>query len=49
MILYTCKWFRFSEVIDQMFLTTRGAVQSSLRATFSVAFVSVAFVFIHVV
>ena len=31
MLLYKC--FRFSEVMDQMFLTVRGAVQGSFRAT----------------
>ena len=42
MILYKC--FRFSEVIDKMFLLIRGAVQGSFRATFGVASV-----FVHVV
>ena len=42
MILY--KGFRFSEVIDQKFLTIRGALQGSFRATFGVASV-----FVHVV
>ena len=31
MPLYTC--FRFSEVMDQMFLAVRDAVQGSFRAT----------------
>ena len=44
MLLYTCKCFRFSEVMDQMFLTARGAVQGSFRATFGEASV-----FVHVV
>ena len=36
MLLYKC--FRFSEVMDQMlFLTVRGAVQDSYRATLGVA------------
>ena len=35
---------RFSEVMDQMFLTVRGAVQGSFRATLGVASV-----FVHVV
>ena len=30
MLLYKC--FRFSEVMEQMFLTVRGAVQGSFRA-----------------
>ena len=42
LLVYEC--FRFSEVMDQMFLTVRGAVQGSFRATLSVASV-----FIHVV
>ena len=42
MQLYKC--FRFSEVMDQMFLTVRGAVQGSFRATLGVASV-----FVHVV
>ena len=42
MLLYKC--FRFSEVMDQMFLTVRGAVQGSVRATLGVASV-----FVHVV
>ena len=42
MLLYKC--FRFSEVMDQMFLTVRGALQGSFRATLGVASV-----FIHVV
>ena len=42
MIRYTC--FRFSEVMNQMFLTVRGAVQGSFRATHGVASV-----FVHVV
>ena len=42
MLLYTC--FRFSEVIYQMFLTVRGAVQGPFRATLCVASV-----FVHVV
>ena len=41
MLLYTC--FQFSEVMDQMFLTVRGAVQDSFRATLGVASV-----FVHV-
>ena len=39
MILYKC--IRFSEAIDQMFRTTRGAAQGSFRATFDVASVFV--------
>ena len=35
MLLFTC--FRFSEVMDQMFLTVRGAVQGTFRATLGVA------------
>ena len=31
MLLYKC--FRFSEVMDQMFVTVWGAVQGSLRAS----------------
>ena len=42
MLLYTC--FRFSEVMDQTFLTVRGAVPGSFRATLGVASV-----FVHVV
>ena len=42
MLLYKC--FRFSEVMDQMFLMVRGAVQGSFRTTFGVASV-----FVHVV
>ena len=38
MLLYKC--FRFSEIIDQMFLTGRGGVQGSFRATLGVASVS---------
>ena len=33
-LLYKC--FRFSKVMDQMFLTVRGAVQSSFRSTLGV-------------
>ena len=44
MLLYTCTCFRFSEVMDQKFLTVRGAVQGSFRATLGVASV-----FVHVV
>ena len=40
MLLY--KYFRFSEIMDQMFLTGRGSVQGSFRATLGVASV-----FIH--
>ena len=40
MLLYKC--FRFSEVMEQMFLTVRGAVQGSFRA-------GVASVSVHVV
>ena len=40
MLLYKC--FRFSEIMDQMFLTGRGGVQGSFRATLGVASV-----FIH--
>ena len=39
MLLYTC--FRFSEVMDQMLLTVRGAVQGSFRAALGVASVFV--------
>ena len=39
MLLYTC--FRFSEVMYQMFLMVRDAVQGSFRATFGVASVLV--------
>ena len=42
MLLYKC--FRFSEVMDQMFLMARGAVQGSFRVTLGVASV-----FAHVV
>ena len=35
MLLYKC--FRFSEVMYQMSLTVRGAVQGSFRATLGVA------------
>ena len=42
MLLYKC--FRFSEVMGQMFLTVRCAVQSSFRTTLGVASV-----FVHVV
>ena len=42
MLLYKC--FRFSEVMDQMFLTVRGVVQGSFRATLGVDPV-----FVHVV
>ena len=42
MLLYVC--FRFSEVMDQMFLTVRGVVQGSFMATLGVASV-----FVHVV
>ena len=35
MLLFKC--FRFSEVMNQMFLTVRGAVQGTLRATLGVA------------
>ena len=35
MLLYKC--FRFSEVMEQMFLTVRGAVQGSFRVTLGVA------------
>ena len=41
MLLYVC--FRFSEVMDQMFLTVRCVVQGSL------ATLGVASVFVHVV
>ena len=43
---YQCFYymFLFSEVMDQMFLTVRGAVQGSFRATLGVASV-----FVHVV
>ena len=41
MLLYKC--FRFSEVMEQMFLTVRGAVQGSFRVTLGVASV-----FVHV-
>ena len=40
MLLYKC--FRFSEIMDKMFLTGRGGVQGSFRATLGVASV-----FIH--
>ena len=39
MLLYVC--FRFSEVMDQMFLTDRGVVQGSFMATLGVASVFV--------
>ena len=39
MLLYKC--FCFSEVMDQMFLTVRGAVQGSFKATFGIASVHV--------
>ena len=39
MLLYKC--FRFSEVMGQMFLTGRGAVQGSFRATLGLASVFV--------
>ena len=42
MLLYVC--FRFSEVMDQMFLTVRGVVQVCFMATLGVASV-----FVHVV
>ena len=42
MLLYVC--FRFSEVMDQMFLTVLGVVQGSFMATLGVASV-----FVHVV
>ena len=42
MLLYIC--FRFSEVMDQMFLTVPVSVQGSFRATLGVASV-----FVHVV
>ena len=42
MLLYKC--FCFSEVMDQMILRVRGAVQGSFRTTFGVASV-----FVHVV
>ena len=42
MLLYKC--FRFSKVMDQMFLTVRGAVQGFLWAKLGVASV-----FVHVV
>ena len=35
MPLYTC--FRFSEVMDQMFLKVRGTVQGPFRTTLGVA------------
>ena len=41
MLLYKC--FRFSEVMEQMFLKVRGAVQGYFRATLGVASV-----FVHV-
>ena len=46
MLLYVC--FRFSEVMDQMFLTVRGFVQGSFMAT-PMATLGVASVFVHVV
>ena len=42
MLLHVYKGFRFSEVMEQMFLTVRGAVQGSFRA-------GVASVSVHVV
>ena len=42
MLIYRC--FRFSEVMDQMFLMILGVVQGSFRAT-----PGVASVFVHVV
>ena len=42
MFIYKC--FRFSEVMDQMFLVVRGAVKGSFRATLGVASA-----FVHVV
>ena len=42
MLRYVC--FRFSEVMDQMFLTVLGVVQGSFMATLGVASV-----FVHVV
>ena len=39
MLLYTC--FRFSEVMDQMFLKVRGAVPGCFMATLGVATVFV--------
>ena len=42
MLLYVC--FRFSEVMDQMFLTVRGVVHGSFMATLGIASV-----FVHVV
>ena len=42
MLLYKC--FRFSKVMDQMFLTVWGAMQGSFGATLGVASV-----FVHVV
>ena len=44
MLLYTCTCFRFSEVMDKMFLTVRGAMPGSFRTTLGVASV-----FVHVV
>ena len=41
MLLYTCTCFHFSEVLDQMFLKVRGAVQGSFRATLGIASVFV--------
>ena len=38
MLLYKC--FRFSEVMDQMFLSVRNAVQGSFRATPLLLFMS---------
>ena len=35
MLLFKC--FRFSEVLNQMFLTVRGVVQGTFRATLGVA------------
>ena len=39
MLLYSC--FRFSEVMYQMFLSVRGAVQGSFKASLGVASVFV--------
>ena len=39
MLLYKC--FRFSEVMEQMFLTVRSAMQGSFRVTLGVASVFV--------
>ena len=35
-MLLVLKSFRFSEVMNQMFLTVRGAVQGTFRATLGV-------------